>query len=83
MQVVGEPDARPPVQADMNAVLVKHGDKPAASLERHAFHAAAETACAMQRQPAAGAASTGTTAPGRRPAAGRPPRRSGSTIADT
>ena len=33
MQVVGEPDAVPPVQAEMNAVLVKHGAKPAVSLE--------------------------------------------------
>ena len=55
MQVVGEPDARPPVQAEMNAVLVKHGDKPAASLERHAFYAAAETAYAIVQT---GAAST-------------------------
>jgi L-fucose mutarotase len=47
MQVVGEPDARPPVQAEMNAVLVKHGAKPAVSLERHAFYAAAETAYAI------------------------------------
>jgi L-fucose mutarotase len=69
MQVVGEPDARPPVQAEMNAVLASHGAKPAASLERHAFYAAAETAYAMQRRPAAGAASTGTAAPGSRPAA--------------
>ncbi len=47
MQVVGEPDALPPVQAEMNAVLVKRGAKPAVSLERHAFHAAAETAYAI------------------------------------
>src|SRR5262249_25517228 len=33
MQVVGEPDARLPVMAEMNAVLVKHGAKPATSLE--------------------------------------------------
>ena len=44
MQVVGEPGASPPVVAEMNAALVKHGAKPAASLERHAFYAAAETA---------------------------------------
>ena len=44
MQVVGEPGALPPVVAEMNAALVKHGAKPAASLERHAFYAAAETA---------------------------------------
>ena len=47
MQVVGEADALPPVQAEMNAVLAKHGAKPAASLERHAFHAAAEAAYAI------------------------------------
>jgi L-fucose mutarotase len=47
MQVVGEPDALPLVQAEMNAVLVKHGAKPAISLERHAFYAAAETAYAI------------------------------------
>ena len=47
MQVVGEPDALPPVQAEMNAVLVQHGAKPAVSLERHAFYAAAETAYAV------------------------------------
>ena len=46
-QVVGEPDALPPVQAEMNAVLVKHGAKPAVSLERHTFYAAAETAYAI------------------------------------
>jgi len=47
MQVVGDPDAVPPVVADMNALLAKHGAKPAASLERHAFYAAAETAYAI------------------------------------
>jgi L-fucose mutarotase len=47
MQVVGEADALPPVQAEMNALLAKHGAKPAASLERHAFHAAAEAAYAI------------------------------------
>jgi L-fucose mutarotase len=31
----------------MNAALVQHGAKPAASLERHAFYAAAETAYAI------------------------------------
>ena len=46
-QVVGEPDARPPGQAEMNAVLAGHGAKPAASLERHAFSAAAQTAYAI------------------------------------
>ena len=47
MQVVGDPDAVPPVVADMNALLGKHGAKPAVSLERHAFYAAAETAYAV------------------------------------
>src|ERR1700716_1797755 len=47
MQVVGEPDAGPPVQPEMIAVLASHGAKPAASLERHAFYAAAETAYAI------------------------------------
>jgi hypothetical protein len=47
MQVVGEPDALPPVQAEMNAVLANHGAKPAVSLERHTFYAAAETAHAI------------------------------------
>jgi len=41
---VGERDALPPVQAEMNAVLASHGATPAVSLERHAFYAAAETA---------------------------------------
>jgi L-fucose mutarotase len=44
MQVVGDPAALPAVQAEMNAVLVKHGAKAAVSLERHAFYVAAETA---------------------------------------
>ena len=44
MQVVGEPDALPPVVAEMNAALASHGARPAAGLERHAFYAAAETA---------------------------------------
>jgi L-fucose mutarotase len=47
MQVVGEPGALPPVQAEMNAVLVKRGAKTAVSLERHAFYVAAETAYAV------------------------------------
>ena len=47
MQVVGEPGALPPVVAEMNAALVKHGARPAAGLERHAFYAAAETAYAI------------------------------------
>ena len=47
MQVVGEPGALPPVVAEMNAALVKHGARPAAGLERQAFYAAAETAYAI------------------------------------
>ena len=47
MQVVGAPAALPPVVAEMNAALVKHGAKPAAGLERHAFYAAAEAAYAI------------------------------------
>jgi L-fucose mutarotase len=47
MQVVGEPGALPPVVAEMNAALVQHGAKSAASLERHAFYAAAEIAYAI------------------------------------
>jgi L-fucose mutarotase len=47
MQVVGEPAAAPPVVAEMNAALQSHRAKPAASLERHAFYAAAETAYAI------------------------------------
>jgi L-fucose mutarotase len=47
MQVVDEPDALLPVQAEMNALLVKHGAQPAVSLERRAFYAAAETAYAV------------------------------------
>ena len=47
MQVVGEPGAMPPVVAEMNAALAKHGAKPAVSLERNAFYAAAESAYAI------------------------------------
>ena len=47
MQVVGEPGAMPPVVAEMNAALGKHGAKPAAGLERNAFYAAAESAYAI------------------------------------
>ena len=49
MQVVGDPQALPPVCADMNRVLADHGHKPAAGLERHAFYAAAERAYAIVR----------------------------------
>ena len=47
MQVVGEPGAVPPVVAEMNTALTKHGAKPAAGLERNAFYAAAEAAYAI------------------------------------
>ena len=47
MQVVGEPAAVPPVVAKMNAALARHGARPATSLERHAFYAAAEAAYAV------------------------------------
>jgi L-fucose mutarotase len=49
MQVVGDPAARVPVYDDMNAALAAVGQKPAVSLERHAFYAAAETAYAIVR----------------------------------
>src|SRR5216683_8045133 len=74
MQVVGEPDALPPVQAEMNAVLVKHGAKPAASLERHSMRRRRPTTpCSADQQPEL------LRGERRRPAAGWPPRRSGST----
>ena len=47
MQVVGEPGTVPPVVAEMNALLGRHGARPAVSLERHAFYAAAESAYAI------------------------------------
>lgn len=49
MQVVGDPNALPPVCAEMNAVLAERGQAPATSLERSAFYAAAESACALVR----------------------------------
>jgi L-fucose mutarotase len=49
MQVVGEPAAVPPVFQDINRVLAAHGHKPAATIERHAFYAAAERAYAIVR----------------------------------
>ncbi len=49
MQVVGEPAAVPPVFEDINRVLAAHGHKPAATIERHAFYAAAERAYAIVR----------------------------------
>jgi L-fucose mutarotase len=47
MQVVGEPDAVPPVVAEINALLQAHGAKPAAGIDRHRFYATAETAYAI------------------------------------
>ncbi len=49
MQVVGDPTAVPPVFAEMNQALAEHGQKPAATMERHAFYAAAERAYAIVR----------------------------------
>lgn len=49
MQVVGEPAAAPPVFQDINRVLAAHGHRPAATIERHAFYAAAEHAYAIVR----------------------------------
>jgi L-fucose mutarotase len=49
MQVVGDPNARLPVYDEMNAALADFGHKPAASMERHAFYAAAEGAYAIVR----------------------------------
>jgi L-fucose mutarotase len=49
MQVVGDPAAVPPVFQDINRVLAAHGHKPAATIERHAFYAAAERAYAIVR----------------------------------
>src|SRR5690349_21797412 len=47
LQVVGEPGALPPVVAESNAALARHVATAAVSLERNAFHAAAETAYAI------------------------------------
>jgi L-fucose mutarotase len=49
MQVVGDAAAQPPVCAEMNRALAERGYKPAASLERYAFYAAAERAYAIVR----------------------------------
>lgn len=49
MQVVGEPAAVPPVFQDIDRVLAAHGHRPAATIERHAFYAAAERAYAIVR----------------------------------
>ena len=47
MQVVGEPDAVPPVVAEMGAIVAQAGGPALASIERHAFYAAAESAYAI------------------------------------
>jgi L-fucose mutarotase len=47
MQVVGDPEAIPPVVAEMNAILRAAGWPAAIGVERHAFYAAAETAYAV------------------------------------
>ena len=44
MQIVGEPGALPPVVTEMNALLARRDAKPAVSLQRDAFYAAAEGA---------------------------------------
>ena len=49
MHVAGDPEAVPPVFTEMNAALAEHGHKPAATMERHAFYAAAEHAYAIVR----------------------------------
>jgi L-fucose mutarotase len=49
MQVVDDPAAVPPVFAEMNRALADAGHKPAATMERHAFYAAAERAYAIVR----------------------------------
>ena len=47
MQVVGSPEQKPPVCAEIDAILREHGAGPAHGLERHAFYAAAEQAFAI------------------------------------
>ena len=49
MQVVGDPTAVPAVFTEMNKLLAERGHKPAATMERHAFYAAAERAYAIVR----------------------------------
>jgi L-fucose mutarotase len=49
MEVVGDPDAVPPVCAEMSALLRKHGAAPAEAIERHAFYTAGEHAYAIVR----------------------------------
>jgi L-fucose mutarotase len=47
MQVVGDPNAQPPVIGELNAALHDRGAKPALGLERHAFYTEAERAYAL------------------------------------
>ncbi len=49
MQVVGDAAAVPPVLAEMNEVLADGGHKPAETVERFAFYAAAADAYAIVR----------------------------------
>lgn len=47
MQVVGDPNAVPPVVAEMAALLREHGAPAPAVVDRHAFYAEAESAYAI------------------------------------
>ena len=48
MQVVGEPDAVPEVQAEVQAAIAEAGEaRPLVAVERHAFYAAARAAYAV------------------------------------
>ncbi len=47
MQVVGDPEAVPPVTAAINEALRAHGAQPARAIERHAFYGIAERAYAI------------------------------------
>jgi L-fucose mutarotase len=49
MEVVGDPDAIPPVVAEMNAALAACGAPATVGIERHAFYEAAESAYAIVR----------------------------------
>ena len=47
MQVVGDPQAVPPVVAEMNAILGEFGAAPASVMERHGFYTMAEAGYAV------------------------------------
>jgi L-fucose mutarotase len=47
MQVVGNPQAVPPVVAEMNAILGEFGGAPPSVMERHGFYAMAEQGYAI------------------------------------